>query len=612
MVSTARVGGSHSATIPASVDESIAAQARHTNKITIANVSAWLDIEDSGERKRVSTVLYDYFRTANSVPRTITYPVEEAVRTYDFEVGNPETPNDPMEAFMSPLVHEGFVPAITEGNLKAAVQGRVKNIQHKTKFTPRHFVLKAAQEFVDLVIPNRLNLDPYSVEQVMERQQKPSQRAIIENSIDRDRVKLLAFLKREAYSGPKDPRIITADQPKHKLDYAQFIYPAMEVFKTLPFYMSGKLPIDIAQRVADICSRSTNLVNADHHRLDGTISSFAREIFLMIVLKIFRPCYAEEITNLFEKCHQRKIKLAANDVAVEYESFWIILSGMMDTSAFGTLASALGLYTGLRTFFRKREDGTPLGFYTQEEAWYMLENHASVMGDDMIVGSVPKELVETGAKNIGLISEAYNVRRGELGVEFLSRAYGPDVWEGDVTSMTLPRRQLSKLHLTVKLAGVTPIAKLKEKARGYLCSDRHTPVLGDFCRKVEELSDGKLFRDPALMKIEKWQSELDQDVQYPNESSEWMWDVFDRDLPDFDTEHFFSALTNCKQLDDLLVLPCFQDIQTPETKKPVKVDGDVIVPERKAKKKAKPASKPDKSARKHGRRARGQPRKTEA
>jgi len=569
-VTTSRVGATHSVVVPSHVDESIAAQARYTSKLTLANVMSWLKhIENDEEKKRAATVLYDYYRTENRLPLLTTYPVDEAVRSYDFDVEAPEEVKPSMVAFMQPLINEAFVPTTSQSNLDRAHKGRVDDVAWKKTFKPRFHVANAVREFLDHVALGNQGLDPMPLEEVYSRQNRPSQRRIIDESIQDDKKTLKAFIKKEAYEKPKDPRIITTDTPKHKTRFAQFMYVVMDYLKAhLRFYMPGKTPEEVATRIADIAEPATNIVNADISRMDGRTTSYIHEAFEILIKRLFKPCYAEELSDLQAKATQREVALNGRDDAyLKYFSYWIILSGGMGTSAFGTFANACGIYVGLRTF--RHSNGT---YMCSEACWTHMQNKTVVMGDDACVADAPVQAIRLGAKAIGLKSEATSVKRGDLGVEFLSRAYSPNVWYGDNNSMTLPSRQLSKLHVTVNIPA-TPIEKLQEKARGYLCSDRETPILGDFCRKVEELSGGKLFAMDKTAEIARWQSDLSEDVQFPNSYAEWMDDVVERDLPGFNINAFHEHLTGIESLDDLLVMPCFQDIKPVVTKHPVKVDG---------------------------------------
>jgi hypothetical protein len=355
--------------------------------------------------------------------------------------------------------------------------------------------------------------------------------------------------------------------PSEKANYCTYIYPiADELKRTLQFFMPGKTPIEIATRVADICSRSDHVSLADMVRLDGSVSNIPRELWKRIILSFFKHEYHAEILKLFRGTYDRTAKLQVGTDALIYETMWIILSGRIDTSIFGTLTTAFSAYYAYRT-----QHNPPI-------AWGLLQRDCCAMGDDLIVGGLEAATLARGATAIGCKSDAYSVKSGHTGVVYLSRAYGPYVWEGDPVSMTCLKRQLSKFHTTVKLTGITPGDKLREKARGYLASDRYTPVLGEFCQVVEKIC-GPLFRKSSTLAIERWQSELDQDVQYPNQYAEWMESMARDELPEFDFEAFRAYIGSATREEQLLDLPVFMEPETVATKLPVVVNDDVHYPE---------------------------------
>jgi hypothetical protein len=324
--------------------------------------------------------------------------------------------------------------------------------------------------------------------------------------------------------------------------------------------------------VATAVQGAPNCTLADLERLDGTVIQLPRELFKQILIRRFPSDETETLLSLYEKSYDRKMVLAAGDECVRYDSGTAILSGMPCTSLLGTITSTFSIYVGLRT--TKRADGE---FYSKDDAWLKLCTRCCASGDDVLMGDVSPETLRKGAKSIGLISDAYDVKNGEPGVVFLSRAYSPEVWNGCLNSMTCPKRQLSKFHTTTKIAGVTPEEKLKEKARAYLLTDANTPVLGAFCRRVETIC-GPLLRNPKTAMLERWQSDLDRDTQYPNEYGEWMDDMFENELPAFDTRGFHAHLSTVRTVEQLLNMPLFIEQETPKVKAPVVVDDDLLLP----------------------------------
>jgi hypothetical protein len=586
-VSTARAGGVNNISIPVDIDEAMAVQARlGSGKFTLGQAAAWLDEEDLTERRRQAAVAWDYHSSNVQHPGAVAFPVEDAVRSYDYGVMTYD-PDDQksMVAFMSPLYHGCYAPVINVANEEQAIKGRITNIQHKKKFKATPFVLGCIQEFIELLVPNMLDLVPVDLQEVIARQSKPSQQKIVERaSNEKDGSILRAFLKREAYQKVKDPRLITQDEPTHKIEYASFIYALVDFVKKnrsggFNFFMPGLKPREVAQKIGKIAEGSETMTMADMVRLDGSAASIGREMFQRLCLRMLHPNYHAQFIELDNMSYMRKVKTKVGKL--KYDLKWSIGSGMMNTSFYGTMYTVFSVYVGLRM---TREDRLFIG---PNEAFWYLQNKVAAMGDDCNAGDVPARSLIKGAAAVGLVSEAKQISAGSEGVEFLSRRYGPEIWEGDLESVSCLKRLLSKFHTTVHLGGVTPIEKLQEKARSVLLTDRNTPVIGPFCAKVEELSGGKLLRRKKTAKLERWQSDVGRKDQYPNDEKDWMIDYFKSELPNFDLDEFNNWLIKQKRLEDMLQVPLFAEIEDVKVKEEVIVSGDILGPENKNAKEAK-------------------------
>jgi hypothetical protein len=580
-VSVAKIDDPHSTTLPVDKFSMLQTLATGSNKITLANCVAVMpkvngsDLTEFDAKRVAVAPMYDYLRSNSKTTGAVVYPVEVGVRNYTYAAFSYGI-KPSLHPFMTPLYHGAYAPTIDLANAKQAVKGRVDKIQHKQRLPTTPLMSSFLQEFVGLVVEAlapSLPLQPATMEEISERQPKPTQQRLLMQALcDNDKTKLGSFIKKEAYSGPKDPRLITVDQPRHKMEYSQFIYPAMDAFKRhLPFYMPGKTPLEVATRITQCLDGATNCSMGDMFRLDGTVSSYSREMWRAVLLAIHAPEYRDRILDLYENSFQKRVSLMTEEGKVDYESLWIILSGMLDTSILGTLISIFSIYVGLR------QEKTA-GFNSPAEIWEFLEKRCCAMGDDVLAGNLNPATLRKGAETIGCKSDAYDVQRGESGVIYLSRAYGPNVWYGDPTSMTCLKRQLAKFHTTVNISGVSAEEKLKEKARAFLLTDRNTPILGQFCQKVEQIC-GPLYRQDRLAIMERWNSQLELEVQYPNDYAEWMLDTALEDLPGFDLSGFAGHLSKVRNVDDLLAMPTFAPPDEPKVKEPVILDGDIISPQ---------------------------------
>jgi len=590
-VSIAKVNSQHSVTIPFKYFSALDNINTH-NKLSLGNcVSMIGDVKQHDlsliDSKRVdASVLYDYFLSAGVTSPTDVSAVDNGVMTYDFDIFGPES-KPTLISFMKPIVDGAYAPAQSAANLKRAVDGRIRSIQHKEKLKPTTKQCQIMQEFIDhmandIFTMRGKHLSPCGLDEVMRRQSRPSQQKLIEDAFkNNDQPQLGSFIKKEAYAGPKDPRIITVDQPRHKVEYAQYIYPVMDALKlAIPSYMPGKDPNTVAHWIAEMCAEAETMCISDMVRMDGTISSFCREAWGKLLLAVFPPEERVNLLNLYTDSYDKTVHLTIHATNTElfsqkekYGSKYAILSGMIDTSCFGTFVTLSALYMGLRT---TKKNGV---FYSPEQAWKHVTTRTAACGDDLDTVDVDAATMRRGASIIGCRSDAYNVERGHLGVVFLSRAYGRNVWSGCPNSMTCLKRQLAKFHTTVHLQGVTEADKLKEKARSFLMTDRHTPVLGEICQAVERIC-GPLHRSAATKQIERYQSDLPNDVQYPNWREDWMEELAVDELPHFDFISFTKYVDEADSLDMLLDLPAFNQETVPKVKTaPVNIKGDVFGPE---------------------------------
>jgi len=549
-------------------------------------VLAWIEGNDLIQRRAHATILLEYHRSKEVEKQTLAFPLDEAVRNYNFAIKEYDECKTAIIAFMTPLVDAAYSPAMNHESNVVAVKGRILNIQHTKPHVVTPFVESLTAEFVGFLFPpGTQKLEPKDYDYVSEKQNKPAQRRILEDSsLTNDKKKRAGFIKKEAYSGIKDPRIITPDEPGHKVSYSKYMYSLAEYLKgeekgekRFKWFMPGHTPCEVAERLAEILSNAQLVSIADLVRFDGTVNSYVRDMFRRALVRGFAPEYHNEIQELFIGSFNKTVRLMNTEdgMILLYESLDVILSGMSDTSIMGTVISTFTVYVGLRTTKNEFTNA----FHTPDEAWDIISNKVIAMGDDIDAADVSAETVRKGAALCGCKSDAYEVSPGSGRVVFLSRVYSPDVWGGDPDNCAVLLRQLAKFHTTVNLAGVTPIEKLTEKCRSYLLSDRETPILGAFCSKFERLAGG-LFRQKRTLAIEKWQSDLDLSSQYPNSNiTGWMHEYSEESVPHFDTVTFMKWLDQVSTQEDMLSPPLFCDSERITTKREVVVNGDVYGPD---------------------------------
>jgi hypothetical protein len=235
-------------------------------------------------------------------------------------------------------------------------------------------------------------------------------------------------------------------------------------------------------------------------------------------------------------------------------------SGSLETSDFNSVLVAFIEYCAWRATLDADEAYASLGI---------------AGGDDSLAGQVDPKALQTAAAIMGQAYTVKTIHRGGLGVEFLNRQFGPDVWFGDPNSCANPARLLSKLwvgpaHLH------DPMERFAERISGYYRMDRNSPVVGRICRIAHALLGER--EDGSLM---PWFGKVSIDTNWPNEDSGWMIDVFELFIPTFDYGRFEEHCEVVEELRDPALLLRFP-LCTPESaalKQPKKtcIIGDEIV-----------------------------------
>lgn len=570
-ITTAICGQHLAADIPARVDEAIAIVARNgSTPIVLPTVAGWIgpSVGDEGAaNKAAAAVLMQYYRCVIERPKLTVYPVEKAVRSYNYAVSNYVPEDKPkLEAFMSPLVHAAFTPIMNKEAEAACVKGRINNLKGPEP-KPNQFVDQCMLEFTDLVVRGS-TLFPVNVETVVAKQTRSAQKLSLRKAMDAGpflKRLLKCFLKAEAYADVKDPRNISTFNDADKLTMAQFALALSEHLKQFRWYGPGKTPLEISTIVANICENAISFVNAsDMHRMDGTVKYRLRMVDRMIFMRAFGYHRAEMNELLNRNCDNKGI--LPHGTSFEQDSSQG--SGCSATSVSQTLRNAFNSYLAYR--HTRKPDGS---YYSPEEAFRALGIY---LGDDGLQADLPIESHKWASERVGLVLEAIVVEYGQPGVSFLARYYSPQVWNGRLDSMCDVKRQLSKFHTTVRLPNnVRPEEKMVEKARGYVATDGNTPVIGRLCKRALDLNTARSRRD---LGIAPWWSKFEQSVQYPNSNADqWMDAEFQRLFPEFNVEVFNSWINTVTCWRELLGAPlCCEPKQATPTSVPVVVDGDVL------------------------------------
>jgi len=563
-------------------DSAIASLARSVKSgLTMMHVKKLMPEDHLG-----AAIVYEYHAQKLPEMAVVSYcgVPRSFVRNYQFDTNEYDADaKRSMSSFMSPLCDDGFCPDLTVGNGRRAIEGRIDKV--KSSSTPNKFLINAINEFVELMYKasgvREHSLIPVEPEEVYHRQSKPNQKRILELAefVDGKR-EGKSFLKREAYGKVADPRIITTINGSDKYRYSRYIYSfSDEVLKNQTWYAFGKVPFDIAVSVAEICSDAKTISNTDFSRFDGTLSEVPRILERRVLVYGFKPEFTEEIIELTRSQQNMNCYLGVDGSSIPYNSGLARASGSPETAAFNSVVNAFCAYLAWRM---SREDG---GYVDKLTAFKRLGIYG---GDDGITPDLIPETYRKAARKLGLNLTIEPVLRGEGGVKFLNRLYGPQVWYGDPTSMCDVKRAISKFHLTVSMpANITCEEKLRDKAYAYYLSDAYTPILGAFVSAVvDHMEEDFVFRNLG----QTWNAQFNQEVQYPNfevlydgtcATPSWMIEYIEENCPGFRVDLLREWIGMSTGLRYFLSPPSnLVERSAVVTAVPVVVEDDLVEPER--------------------------------
>jgi len=567
LVTTARPNSALCATIKMSEDDAIATVARMgTTNLMLPTTASWLGADQasnpSGDRARrpAAAILTEYHRLAAPSVQPTVFPVEIAVRAYQFEPRqHDQDARTRVSGYMPPFVHAAFAPVINAASERQAVAGRITAARPAE---PKHcnFVQQCMEEFIEIVCGDE-ELTPCLHETVAERQTSAQQVQSVRRGMTMgEYVKyiLKCFIKGEAYAKLSDPRIISTFNDRDKLEYGTFMLVLGNYMKRFKWYGPGLTPLDASLRVAELALNAEFLNISDFKHMDGTITFVLRLVDSGISLRLFKAHRAVLNELLKHNVNNRAILPQGTSYQQEAQQ----ASGGFDTSSAQTIRAAFAAFLGYRNF--------GLGPY---DAFGKLGIHT---GDDGLDPDLPAVNHQWACGKLGLKLEADIVYRGEPGVNFLARYYSTSVWHGSPDSMCDFKRQISKFHTTLRLPpGVSPEQKLVEKAMAYVATDGNTPVIGEYCKRVLELSS---YRPRTPLGIGHWWSRFEESVQYPNANADgWMDVELKRNFPEFDRGIFNNWLASAGTIEALLApAVCAEPVRAPPGNAPATCDGDII------------------------------------
>jgi len=373
----------------------------------------------------------------------------------------------------TPWSQSAYVPTRSAANDAAFVRHRIEKVANTVQPPPKYKMY--IREFVERMMPNeRCGYGaPVTYEEVMYRQSRPTQMAIISRVIG------WMFAAKEAVAKPYRsfmkaepgalPRAITTIDGRDKIEYSRFMYAMSDELASKPWYAFSKTPRQLSEAVVKLCRPARLVCQTDFSKFDGTHSEFLCTLEEAILRRWFATTYHDEVLALYRKQYCAR---GVTTHGVSYDTGYSRLSGSAETSCFNSIDNAFVAYVTLR-----ETKYTRLG--QADHAYAALGLYG---GDDGLTCDVSVDRYARVAANLGLSLKPIASERGQR-VKFLSR-YFANPWTGDLGSYTDVARQVPKLHLTTAGPEVDARSVLYRKAVGFALTDGETPFIGPWARRV--------------------------------------------------------------------------------------------------------------------------------
>jgi len=249
------------------------------------------------------------------------------------------------------------------------------------------------------------------------------------------------------------------------------MYALSAQFKTHRWFAFGTAPSALDRKVVELAQKIHTegfecFEDSDISKLDGSKGRPHYFDFVALVLHSFSPVYHDTLLNLLQN---EKIIKGCTAFRVIYNVYWSTCSGSPDTTVSNTQVPALEKYEIMLN-----------SGMTPDQAWDRMGIYG---GDDAIDGAwLPDGASRTLAKSRGL-----EVKTSRTPVHkhivFLGRVYPFPLTSPQ--NMADPRRILPRLHIIDHTKTIEQ--GLLDKASAFLVTDPHTPILGVWSRKINDL-----------------------------------------------------------------------------------------------------------------------------
>jgi hypothetical protein len=390
-------------------------------------------------------------------------------------------------------------PALSRANDSWTIKQRVQDTSTQ-KPLPEEW-LPFIDEFTRMIAPVRIA--PIELPEIESRAMDEAKRkriseasALFPSVQGSNSVEIRSNQKKESYAAQKPPRNISTVHDKHYLNLSRFTLPLAALIKEQKWYVFGKHPDVVAERIYECVAPSKVAIETDYSRFDGTHSHACYLIEERIMLAAFDEKYHLDIRDIYS---QMRAARANTSYGIYYELLGTRISGSADTSIGNTNINAV------INFIDARINGmTPF-----QAKW-----HLGAYGGDDGVTPDPFPTIEHTAAQIGLRLRMTERKAGQH-ITMLARVY-PNAW-ATPRHMADVRRVLSRYHLSVRPKEASNFQELVDRATGHLVTDPNTPLLSNLSRCVLRINDGKMAGAPDSYSVKQYEGKNTYTVDFLGE-----------------------------------------------------------------------------------------------
>jgi len=389
-----------------------------------------------------------------------------------------------------PIAPLAMVPERTASNMLASITGRVQATPNPA--VPRAETLRLTEEFVYAVVDiitekGTVPVVPLDHDEVIRHLDRPSQKVAVKDELDHWRLdypgtareqgfaQFKSFLKGETYSAAKPPRCIQTISYGHNVALLSFVLPTIVAMKKHLDWYAFRAPSEVSSAVQALSRAAAECPGAmkadvDLNNCDASGSAWTEgleEAFLVCLFARSSASDAESVRRLLHSSDNNVARMGPWRYSIGIGK---TASGEGDTSLRNTLLTACV------TYIAKRLSG--LG---HEQAM----QHLGLFGGDDSLVLLGSRFVQDFALLSSVYSEIGYSIRAEVSTpsdptRFLGRVY-PHPLASPANFCDITRR-LGNLSVVLCSESAQVAEAAVSRARGWLITDSHTPLVGAVAR----------------------------------------------------------------------------------------------------------------------------------